>query len=144
MSKDAKKIIKTIHFGEMEVEDSHVFHFNDGLLGFEDLKEFVLVSEEESEPFKWLISMSNPDIGFPLLNPWLLDLNYNPGRSVDLEKEVVFSVITLANADNEMTANLKAPVIIDTSSNEGRQIILPSDKYSPHFSITRNATKEKS
>lgn len=142
MSNDNVKIIKTIHFGEMEVEPSHVFYFKDGLLGFEDLKDFVLVSEEESEPFKWLISMTNPDIGFPLLNPWFLDLNYNPGRNIDLEKEVVFSVVTLANTDNEMTANLKAPIIIDISNNEGRQIILPSDKYSPHYSIVKDAKKQ--
>ena len=139
MSKDEIKKINSIHFGEMEVLPSHVFKFDEGLLGFETLKDFVLVSDEDSEPFKWLISVDEPNIGFPLLNPWLLDVNYKPGKNINLEEEAVFSVVTLVNEENNMTANLKAPVIIDVNKNVGRQIIIPSDKYSPSFEIVTEA-----
>ncbi|MFW5663186.1 MAG: flagellar assembly protein FliW, partial [Bacteroidota bacterium] len=72
--------IKTLHFGEIDVESQYIFNFPEGLLGFENLREFVLISEEETVPFKWLINLEEPEIGFPLLSPWHIDLTYNPGR----------------------------------------------------------------
>jgi len=129
------KIVNTLHFGDMEVEPSHIFDFEGGMLGFEDLREFVLVSHEDYDPFKWLISIDNPDIGFPMLNPFFLDEGYKAGRDIDLENEVVFCVVTLGGVGEIMTANLKAPIIMNISQNKGRQIILTSDKYSPTYEI---------
>ena len=44
--------ISTVQFGEVTVEKKHIFNFPNGILGFEDLREFVLISEEETVPFK--------------------------------------------------------------------------------------------
>ncbi len=134
MTEDMIKV-NTLHFGDMEVEPSHVFDFTDGMLGFEELKRFVLVSHQDYDPFKWLISLDNPDIGFPLLDPFFLDEGYRAGRDIDYENEVVFTVVTLGGMDATMTANLKAPVILNIGSRNGRQIILTSDKYSPTYEI---------
>lgn len=130
--------IKTLHFGELTVESNHIFYFPNGVLGFEDLKEYALVSDEDTQPFKWLISMDEPVIGFPLLSPWIIDLNYKPGRDIDPERKVVFCIVTLRD-DQGMTANLKAPIVLDIESHSGEQIILPSDKYSPsHVVVGKN------
>ncbi len=123
--------INTRQFGELTIEEKHIFVFKEGLLGFEDLREFVLISEEETEPFKWLISMEKPEIGFPMLSPWYIDLSYDPGNSFDFNKQVIMVVVTLENEEGSMTANLKAPIILDVESQKGEQVILPSDKYSP-------------
>ena len=80
------KIINTTQFGEIEVDEEHIFIFDEGVLGFEDLREFVLIAEEETIPFKWLISVESPEIGFPLLSPWHIDLTYNPTNDFDIEK----------------------------------------------------------
>src|SRR6056297_2392097 len=101
--------INTIHFGELEIPESNIIKFGDGLLGFEDLKNYVLISEEESEPFKWLLSIDEPSIGFPIVDPWFIVTKYNPGRGVDPEKDAVFCIVTLGNTERKMTANLKAP-----------------------------------
>lgn len=127
--------IKTPHFGELVVSRDMIFHFDNGMLGFENLNNFVVVSEEESAPFKWLISIESPDIGFPMLSPWLIDLKYTPGNSYNVEKLVFFVVITLEDGQGKMTANMKAPVILDTDNLKGEQIILPFDKYSTHYII---------
>ena len=128
-------IIKTPHFGELHVSKEQIFHFEHGMLGFEDLNRFVIVSAEESAPFQWLISIERPEIGFPLLSPWLIDLNYAPGHGYDVDKQAFFVVITLEDERGKMTANMKAPVILDTESLIGIQIILPFDKYSTNFII---------
>jgi flagellar assembly factor FliW len=130
--------INTNQFGELNIDVEHVFIFSDGLLGFEDLREFVLISEEETIPFKWLISLEKPDIGFPLLSPWHVDLTYNPGPQFDLDRHVLMVVITLEDEKGLMTANMKAPIVLDVVTRTGKQAILSSDKYSPSHVIVNN------
>ena len=100
----------------------------------------MLVSVEDTAPFKWLISIDQPEIGFILLSPWLVDSHYNPGKSVDTETNAVFVVIKLEKDRGEMSANMKAPVVLDAENNIGEQIILPSDKFSTNYVI--NGSKE--
>jgi flagellar assembly factor FliW len=127
--------IKTLQFGEISVEPNHIFYFDNGLLGFEELRKFVLIHEEETAPFKWLISLEEPEIGFPLLSPWHLDIEYDPGNNYDLDKLVFFNIITLEDELGRMTANMKAPVILDVFEQTGQQVILPKDKYLPDYEI---------
>ncbi len=137
MNENLTDIVKitTPHFGELEINKEQIFYFENGMLGFENLHNFVVVSEEETAPFKWLISIEKPEIGFPLLSPWLIDINYSPGNQYDIEKLVFFVVVTLENEVGKMSANLKAPVILDTENLKGEQIILPFDKYSTNHII---------
>lgn len=136
---DKVRVLNTFQFGEIEVSDEHVFYFDNGLLGFEDLHEFVLINEEETIPFKWLLSLEEPAIGFPMLSPWYIDMHFDPGKSFDMDKEVFMVVITLENENGFMTANLKAPIIFDVGNQKGRQVILTTDKYSPtHVLKVRN------
>lgn len=132
------RTINTLHFGEISVEDDHIFIFPNGILGFEELREFVLISEEETIPFKWLISIEKPEIGFPLLSPWHLDIGYDPGSEFDLEKQVLFAVVTLEDEKGLMTANLKAPIVFNIETQTAEQVILPKDKYVPNFVISGN------
>jgi flagellar assembly factor FliW len=137
MSENLQQDVKIItpHFGELIIQNDQIFYFENGMLGFEDLHNFVVISEEETAPFKWLISIEKPEIGFPLLSPWLIDINYSPGDQYDTEKLVFFVVITLENEEGKMSANMKAPVILDTDNLKGEQIILPFDKYATNYII---------
>jgi flagellar assembly factor FliW len=132
-----KRNITTSQFGDLSIENRHIFNFEEGMLGFEELHEFVLISEEETVPFKWLICIEKPEIGFPCLSPWHIDLTFDPGKDFDLEKEVLLVVITLANDKGRMTANMKAPIVLDVNNQTGKQVILHSDKYSPSYEITK-------
>ncbi len=131
------KHIKTLQFGELDIEAKYIFNFKDGLLGFEELSEFVLISEEETVPFRWLISIEQPAIGFPLLNPWILDPKYDAGVKLDSGKDVMMVVVTLEDEKGLMTANLKAPIIFDIINLTGKQVILTSDKYSTNYVINK-------
>ena len=142
MSEQEVKLVKinTPHFGEIEIENDKLFSFPDGLLGFENLNRFVLINHEETAPLRWLISVDDPNIGFPLINPWLVDIDYKPGRGIDLEKEAAFVVITLGNKEREMTANMKAPIVLEVESKTGRQIVISKDKYSTKQSVINTPT----
>jgi flagellar assembly factor FliW len=120
----------TAQFGVVDVSADNVLTFADGLLGFENLREFVLISVEETEPMKWLISLDEPSVGFPLLSPWLIDPDYDLRGGYDAAKHAAFVVVTLVNPQGKMSANMKAPVIVG-DDRTGRQMILSTDKYSP-------------
>lgn len=135
--KKEAKTIRTLHFGELIIQPEHIFCFDGGLLGFEDLREFVLISDDDTVPFKWLISLEKPEIGFPMLSPWHIDLTYDPGDEINLEHQVLFIIVTLEDEKGVMTANMKAPVVLDVKDQSGRQIILPSDKYSVNWPIIK-------
>lgn len=120
----------TAQFGIVDVAADNILTFAEGLLGFDYLREFVLISVEETEPMKWLISLDEPSIGFPLLSPWLIDPEYDIRGQFDASSQAAFAVVTLVNPQGKMSANMKAPIIIG-DDHSGRQIILASDKYSP-------------
>ncbi len=139
MSKQGiERKIVTLHFGKITVGQDFIYYFPDGILGFEHLREFVLISEEDTVPFKWLISIEEPHIGFPLLSPWLLDIEYSPGRDYNEQNLVLFVIVTLEDENHQMTANMKAPLILNSYTQDGRQVILTSDKYSTNLVIGKN------
>lgn len=135
--------IRTTQFGEIEIEPKHIFYFENGILGFEDLNEFVLISDEETLPFKWLISLEKPEIGFPIISPWYLDLRYDPGNEFDLEKLVLMAIVILEDENKQMSANLKAPVVFDVENQKGWQTILPTDKYPTNYVIPKKTTENE-
>lgn len=138
MSDEEKTVLRKVvtdQFGVLEVDEKYIFNFPNGLFGFENLREFVMIRQEETAPFRWLISLEEPSIGFPLLSPWHVDLSYKPSNDIDLDAEVIMVVITLEDESGMMTANMKAPVVFNVGEKTGRQVILPSDKYSTNFVI---------
>lgn len=130
-----KTVIKSSQFGELEVSPENIFTFEEGLLGFEEYKKYVLISDEITEPFKWLIALEEPEIGFPIVNPWHIDIEYNPGKKYNYEVVVPMVIVTIGCGVSEMTANMKAPLLLNIEDMSGEQIIIASDKYSTNEKI---------
>ena len=105
--------IDTHQFGKITINKENIFVLPNGLLGFEELKQFILISDEETEPFKWLISVEDPNIGFPIISPFYIDFDYNIGKDIDLEYNALFVVVTLQDENKNISANLKAPIILN-------------------------------
>lgn len=121
--------LATEQFGEILIEERHIFTFPDGLLGFEDLRQFIIVRDERTEPVRWLLSVEHPELSFPVISPFFLVADYSPGKEYcDFQRYTPLAILTLGAGG--ATANLKAPVILDVRQQRGMQIIIPSDKYS--------------
>ena len=110
--------IHTSRFGVINVLDDDIINFPEGLLGFNELRRFVLLDDPTDEIFAWLQSCDEPGIAFPLLEPELFTATYKVQLTKhDLEilglktDEAVraFSIITIPADPTQMTANLKAP-----------------------------------
>lgn len=130
----------TTRFGLVEVDEQNILELVDEMPGFPGAERFVVIPHAENSPFSWLQSVELPDIAFVVADPWLFFEDYNPTISeVDLEKLeisgdvgeslVVLSIFTIPSDPKKMTANLKAPVVINSKSNKAKQIILANEEY---------------
>jgi flagellar assembly factor FliW len=131
--------LMTQQFGEIEYHEGRVITMSEGLVGFEDQTRFILVEAKDYEPFLLLISVDEPEIGFPLIPAIYADPKYSPSLSADelallggeeiLKEYAVLLVATIGNNQSETTANLRAPVFINPEKRVGRQVILTDDQY---------------
>lgn len=129
-------LIQTSRFGQVTLQKEDVIEFPEGILGFNDLRAFVLLDDPNDEIFAWLQSCEVPQIAFPVLEPELFTQNYQVALTKhDLESLGLnptgeqprvrsFSIITIPEDPTQMTANLKAPVVINIESRMARQIVL--------------------
>ena len=59
----------------MEISEQQIFAFEPGLGGFESLRRYALIAEEDS-PLEWLQSLDDPDVSFALLEPFMFRPDY--------------------------------------------------------------------
>lgn len=156
--------IQTSRFGVVRCQSEDLIHFPEGILGFSDLRQFVLLDDPNDEIFAWLQSCSVPQIAFPVLEPELFAQNYQMNltrhdlESLDMREYLqaqmaaattklaaveaplkdaanmkraepipglrAFSIITIPEDPTQMTANLKAPIVINVSKRMAKQIVL--------------------
>lgn len=121
--------INTIQFGEIEFEGSNTIHFASGILGFESLKNFLLIKTDD-ELFYWLNSVDNPEIAFPMVGTRVIDEAY----PAEVQHEG-FAIVILNNDPLKITANLKAPVYINQDNKTGFQKVFDSDRYPVNFNL---------
>ena len=126
-------VINTSRFGKVEITNDDLFVFSEGLLGFSDFRNFVLLDDPNDEIFAWLQSCEVPEVAFPVLEPEIFVPDYNPQiAKKDLEilkvgvstKLRCFTIITIPDDPTQMTANLKAPIVINASQRIARQCVL--------------------
>ena len=140
--------ISTTRFGDIEVEDSKKIIFPDGILGFENLKEYILIRSNDSSVFYWQQSIENSNIAIACMDPLNVCDNYSPVidedsiKELDIkqpEKVLVLCVVVIPKDIMKTTVNLAAPIIINTTNNRAKQIVLQDDVYSlRHFVFKQN------
>ena len=126
-------IIATTRFGSVQIAQEDVINFPEGILGFNDLRRFVLLDDPNDEIFAWLQSCEVPDIAFPVLEPEIFASEYKPlltktdNESLKLEggqRPRAFAIITIPEDPTLMTANLKAPILVNVKLRMARQCVL--------------------
>lgn len=136
--------IATKYFGEMEIDPSKQIQFVNGLPGFNDETEFVLLDMPNAPLFQVLQSVKTDYVAFITANPHVLYPDYafrldgNIIEQLDIKSEeevVTLSIITLKKPFEKSTMNLKAPIVINSREKLGKQYILNTDKYSSTASI---------
>ena len=121
-------------FGDLEFEEDHVVTFPGGLIGFERHRKFLIVDDEDSEPFRWLVSLDDGSLSFPLLDPAML----LPGYAADTATgggKTVFVVATLRAVVEKSTVNLRSPIVIDNGTRTAQQVVLDDEGLPLQFPL---------
>lgn len=121
--------ISNRQFGEIEFTKEHVIKFEQGILGFEHLKDFLFI-KTENDLFYWLNSVDQPEIVFPLVSIRMIHEEY----PLENEKEP-FGVVTLNSDPLKITVNLKAPVYLNQDTKTGYQKLIDKDEYPFNFKL---------
>lgn len=138
--------ITTNLFGEVEVVEEKLIKFEQGIIGFPDLKGFLLIHDEEDDNKKisWLQSVDEPVFAMPVIDPLIVDGTYNPEIEDELLKPLmikedseilVLTTITVPSDATKMTSNLKAPIIINVDNLKAAQLIVEDEKYLVKYPI---------
>ena len=125
--------VQTKPYGKIEVDQRQKIYFPAGILGFENLKDYLLLDAAQ-QPFYWLQSLDVPELAFVMINPTIFRQNYLPGvlsseleeinlTEMDSDNSLIFAIVTIPEEHSKMTANLQGPVIINRKERTGRQCI---------------------
>lgn len=149
-------VIQTKLFGEVDIDEQKALHFENGLIGFPDLKTFFLIRDEEraSSLICWLQSVEERAMALPVLDPLKVMESYNPMIDDDLLKPLgeltednLMALVTVTvprNIEN-ISVNLQAPILINADTKQACQLILEDGNYPVRYPIYEilNKAKEK-
>jgi flagellar assembly factor FliW len=136
--------IQTSRFGEIDIDKSKIIEMRSGILGFVNLKRFIMIAHEEGSPFHWFQSLDDGSIAFITMNPFIIKSDYEPEiddqtakmLEVDKVEDIeLMVIITVRSEPVKMTANLRAPLVINKMKNLASQVVLEDGQYPVRFNI---------
>jgi len=121
-----------------------------GLLGFEQIKDYILLVNPAEAPFAWLQVEANVALAFVVIDPFLVMPGYQPDiPQPDVEfiglkqpSDALLLNIVTVHGPNRATVNLKGPIVINRLTHVGKQVILANaSEYSVQhpLPVTENA-----
>ena len=130
-------------FGEIEYDPDNTLQFPEGLVGFEDLRAFVVMPNEKEGPLFWIQSIDDPQVAFILTDPTGFYFDYKvvpDGRErqklgIDEDSECLIVSVVSVSADRKITLNLAAPILFAPETNRALQVILEGTQFSPQTPI---------
>lgn len=126
-------------FGEVEIADDKIITMETGMIGFPDMRKFALIYDEEKgskTTVRWFQSMDDPQVAFPVMDPTVIKPDYNPMVSDEIlaplgdlndDNSFILVTLTVPSKIEEMSINLKAPIVINIENNKGVQLIVEDD-----------------
>lgn len=132
--------ILTKLFGTINVEEDKVITFDNGIIGFSDMKRFMLIhdAEQEESIITWLQSLDEPAFAMPVMSPLVAEPNYDPFIEDELlsslqpmenEDMLVLVTVTVPKNVEDMTCNLAAPIIINAANRKACQVLAEGNTY---------------
>ena len=148
-------LIDTDRFGTFDTKDSKLIEFPQGLPGFEDLHNFIILEVGQTKPIYWLQSTENKYIALPviltfeILDDYYIDIRDNELEELFVESQndlLIMNVVVIPDPIEKMTVNLAAPIVINAMKGIGKQIIVDA-KTMPirmpiYEAIMKNIAKE--
>lgn len=146
-TKDSSRLIIDSRFGSLAISQNSILEFPRGLLGFGDFHSFGIASLSDPRyvQFKVLQCLDDHQLAF-----LVLPLDPNTGfidradldiacesLMVKIDDLVILLVVTVRKIDQgaSVTANLRAPLLIDSVTRIGNQYVMRDERYPVRFQI---------
>ena len=132
--------LETTRFGIIDIEEKQIIEFPGGLYGFEKENQFTFLpfNPNVESPMEWMQSIQSPHLAFVITDPYvyvpdyklkLLEEDMNRvGLGID-DSFLTRAIVTIPQNYTEMTANLVAPLVINSEKCIGKQFVLTSMEY---------------
>jgi flagellar assembly factor FliW len=143
--------VESRRFGAFAVPRHRIIEMPQGLIGFGRLHRFVVVDHRPGSPFKWLLSLDDPELAFAVADPTELVSGYVPPvelatRTLPCAADdlALFVLVTIPRDPTAMTVNLMAPVAVDLRTRRARQLVLEDGRYPATHAVvgrSRDATR---
>jgi flagellar assembly factor FliW len=137
--------LNTVRFGEIDIDESRIFKFVLPIIGFNELRDFVILDFNKDNFFKWLQSVEDPALAFPIVSVFSMNVDY----SIDLPDKVV-EALNITNVESLLvmniasipqdnpqgtTLNLLAPLVFNLDKSLAGQVILSGSGYDISFPL---------
>ncbi len=132
----------TSRFGRLEVGKDKIIEFPSGIIGFPETRRFIMMDYQDTS-LKWLQAVDDPDVAFIVTQP----LDLFPEFTVNIEKstrnilgineeeDIVILAILRVDGDN-VTANLQGPLIINSLTKKGMQVVNEDSRFTCKTPLT--------
>jgi flagellar assembly factor FliW len=124
-------------FGEVNYDPDKVVHFPEGLIGFERLRDFIVMPNKNDDVLFCFQSVEESHVAFLLINPALFFPDYQVAVNRNVRKKLgigvndpyfILTTITF-HQDQTVTLNLLAPVVYAPKTDRAVQIVLEGSGY---------------
>lgn len=142
--------IKSTRFGEIDVKESEFIVMKGSILGFEHLKRFVLLVNDGETPLWWLQCVDDSSVAFAVVNPRFVKPDYDPAifeselELLDIKNSkdiALLSIVTVRSHPFRVTANLRAPILINAENRIAGQIVLEDPDYPIQYDVLDNKSE---
>ncbi|HEX3018404.1 MAG TPA: flagellar assembly protein FliW [Caproicibacter sp.] len=135
----------------LQNQEKIVIHFEDGIYGFENIKDYILLQEDEQ---KVIWSLQAAESSYPsliVIDPFLVLNGYNPELTPENLKalgnpeaeDLCFLAVAVIRKNlAESVVNLKSPIVINVKNKKGIQAILEEHDYPVRYKPFRKMQKE--
>ncbi|MFZ4574383.1 MAG: flagellar assembly protein FliW [Phycisphaerales bacterium] len=138
--------VRTTRFGTLEIAEDRVIQFPKGLLGFSGSTRFCLLEPGTDAAFFWLQSLDEPSLAFVVTDPALFVPEYSvpvrPEQMVELKLSKLddAQVFVIVNkVDEQLTGNLQGPLVVNTLTKEGEQLVLAEKRWTTRHPLMKVA-----
>ena len=143
--------IQSQRFGALEVSDEQVLTFAEGIIGFPNEREFVLLPHNSSGFLAWLQSTSTPALALPVVSAHAFgerypDVALEPVAEAlgmgEVNDDMALMVVLSAPQGQPATVNLLAPILVNVATRKGAQLILDGSRFTTRELFIREQDTE--
>lgn len=137
--------IQTSRFGDLDIDEDKIITMTTPFLGFAAERRFILLPHGPDSVFWWLQAVDNPNLAFVVIQPALIDPQYQPTIASHFQQELqvenqtaleILVILTIPKGHpEEMTANLLGPIILNPVQQLAKQILLDPAHYDPCWRV---------